>query len=248
MGAGLMAAFLKGTDRLKLQIECSGPVKGVTVEANAYGEVRGYLHKNPIPISQAVDSFSLAPFLGAGVLTVTRYLEGAERPLEGKAILQYGDIAKDLAHYYLTSEQIPTAVNLGLQFDPQGDVIGAGGFILQALPAATDQQITEIEALVPSMPSLGKYFAGQGEPPKLVKHHFRQYAPEFLKERRVEFMCHCNAHSISSLLTYLPVDELDELRRQGQFPVEIRCHFCNTAYHFDQVAIEQVYTLRRSDS
>jgi molecular chaperone Hsp33 len=130
VGVGLMASILKGNDRLKLQIECSGPIKGMTVEGNAYGEVRGYLHQVPIPITQPVESYSLAPFLGAGFLTVTRYLEGTPRPFAGKVILQYGDIAKDLAHYYLTSEQIPTAINLGLQFDQEGKVTGAGGFFL----------------------------------------------------------------------------------------------------------------------
>ncbi len=248
MGAGLMAAILKGGDWLKLQIECSGPVKGLTVEANAYGDVRGYLHKNPIPISQPVDSFSLAPFLGAGVLRVTRYLEGAQRPLDGEVILQYGDIAKDLAHYYVTSEHIPTAINLGLQFSPSGDVIGAGGFLLQALPTATDQQIAEIEALVPAMPSLGKYFAGHGDPSKLIQQCYGKYAPLFLRDRRIEFMCHCNAHHIRSLLTRLPVEELDELRRPGSLPVEIRCHFCNTAYHFDQAVLEKIFGRRRSDN
>lgn len=248
LGAGLMASILKGGDRLKLQIECSGPVKGLTVDANAYGEVRGYLHKVPIPISQPVESFSLAPFLGAGILTVTRYLKSAQRPFAGKVILQYGDIAKDLAHYCLTSEQIPTAINLGIHFNQKGDVVGAGGFLLQALPAATDQLITAIEALVPAMPSLGKYFTSHGDPAELIEQCYRKYAPKFLKDRRIEFMCHCNEKRIHSLLALLPLDELDELRREGPFPVEIRCHFCNTPYQFDQALVEQIYDLRRSDN
>ena len=248
VGAALMASILKGSDRLKLQIECSGPIKGLTVEANAYGEVRGYLHNVPIPIDSPLENFSLAPFLGAGFLTVTRYLENAPRPFAGKVILKYGDIAKDLAHYYLTSEQIPTAVNLGIQFDKQGNVIGAGGFLLQALPAAKDTLVTEIETLVPAMPSLGKYFADFGEPAGLVAAYFRKFNPKILKEKRIEFMCHCNTHRIRNLLALLPMEELADLNRNGPFPVEIRCHFCNTPYHFDRAEIGSIYGMRRSDN
>lgn len=247
LGAGLMASTLKGSDRLKLQIECSGPLKGLTVEANAFGEVRGYLHQVPIPVSQPVDDFSLAPFLGAGFLTVSRYLEEDPRPFASKVVLKYGDIAKDLANYCVTSEQIPTAVNLGIQFDSQGEVIGAGGFLLQALPSAAEELVTQIEAHVPEMPSLGNYFADRGEPADLVQRYYRQFSPKFLTERRVEFMCHCSIHRIRSLLALLPVDELDDLRRNGPFPVEIRCHFCNTPYHFDQAEINSIHGARQSD-
>ena len=248
LGAGLMASILKGSDRVKLQIECSGPIKGLTVEANAYGEVRGYLHRVPIPIDRPLENFNLAPFLGAGFLAVTRYLENAPRPFAGKVILKYGEIAKDLAYYYLTSEQIPTAVNLGIQFDKAGNAVGAGGLLLQAMPVAQDALVTEIETRVPKMPSLGKYFADRGQPVALIDQYFRAYNPKVLKEKRIEFMCHCNAHRLRNLLTLLPVDELADLRREGPFPVEIRCHFCNTPYHFDQSEIDAIYGMRRSNN
>jgi molecular chaperone Hsp33 len=162
--------------------------------------------------------------------------------------LKYGDIAKDLAHYYVTSEQIPTAVNLGIQFDKQGNVVGAGGLLLQALPAAEDTLVAEIETLVPAMPSLGTYFADSGEPAELLAAHFGKFNPKILKEKRIEFMCHCSIHRIRNLLALLPVDELADLSQNGPFPVEIRCHFCNTPYHFDREAIDSIYGMRRSNN
>jgi len=138
LGAGLMAADLKGNDRISIKFDCSGPIKGLVAEANAFGEVRGFLKQVPIPIDNPMESFSLSPFFGAGFLSVTKYLEDAKQPFTGQVILKYGNIAKDLANYYLASEQVPTAFNLSIKFDTEGHVTGAGGLFLQALPRTDD--------------------------------------------------------------------------------------------------------------
>jgi molecular chaperone Hsp33 len=106
LGAGLMSADLKSNDRISIKIDCSGPIKGLVVEANAFGEVRGFLKRMPIPIEKPMESFDLSPFFGAGFLLVTKYIEGAKQPFTGQVMLKYGNIAKDLANYYLTSEQV----------------------------------------------------------------------------------------------------------------------------------------------
>jgi len=134
LGAVLMAADLKSDDRISIKFDCSGPIKGLVVEANAFGEVRGFLKQVPIPLDKPMESFSLSPLFGAGFLSVTKYLEDAKQPFTGQVMLEYGNIAKDLANYYLTSEQVPTAFNLSIKFDTQGRVTGAGGLFLQALP------------------------------------------------------------------------------------------------------------------
>ncbi len=85
LSVGLMSANLKGTDSTGVKIECSGPIKGLTVEANAFGEVRGFLKNIPIPIDKPMVDFNLAPFFGAGFLSVIRYLEDAKQPLRGKS-------------------------------------------------------------------------------------------------------------------------------------------------------------------
>jgi len=122
-----MSAGLKGDDRVALQINCTGPVKGLSVEANAYGEVRGYLKRVPIPVDKPMEDFNLSRFFGAGLLSVTKTLRDAKQPFTGKVELRYGNIAQDLAYYCMTSEQIPTAFNLSIKFDKQGEVTGAGG-------------------------------------------------------------------------------------------------------------------------
>ena len=244
LGAGLMSADLKGNDRISVKIECTGPIKGLTAEANAFGEVRGFLMKIPIPLSEPMESFDLAPFFGTGFLSVIRYLEDAKQPFTGKIALKFGNIAQDLANYYLTSEQIPSAFNLSIKYDKAGEVTGAGGLFLQAMPGADDALTAELEELVVALPSLGDVLGEGQEPPDLIQHIFQKYAPHFLASKRIEFMCHCSPERLSSILAMLSTDELKDIRDHGPFPLEMRCHYCNTLYHFSKKEMQAIYNQR----
>ena len=241
LGIGLMSSDLKSNDRVSLKIDCSGPIKGLVVEANAFGEVRGFLKRVPIPIDKPMESFDLSPFFGAGFLSVTKSIEDAKQPFTGQVMLKYGNIAKDLANYYLKSEQVPTAFNLSIKFDTDGQVTGAGGLFLQAMPQADDDLADSMEARVKSLPSLGEVFTGEEDPQALVTTAFKDYSPRFLANHRIEFMCHCNQERVRSLLTMLPIDELKDIRDNGPFPVEINCHYCNTPYQFEKEDIREIY-------
>jgi len=244
LGAALMSADLKSDDRISFKFDCSGPIKGLVVEANAFGEVRGFLKRTPIPIDKPMESFDLSPFFGAGFLLVTKYLEDAKQPFTGQVMLKYGNIAKDLANYYLTSEQVPTAFNLSMKFDTKGQVTGAGGLFLQAMPQADDQLAADMEDRVTGLPSLGEVFTGEEDPEALVAEVFKDYSPRILADRRIEFMCHCNPERVRNLLTLLPIDELKDIRDRGPFPVEINCHYCNTPYQFTREDIGEIYGKR----
>lgn len=244
LGAGLLTAHLKGSDRIGLKIECSGPIKGLEVEANAFGEVRGHLKQVPIPIEKPPESFNLSPFFGAGFIRVTRFLEDAKQPFTGQVELHYGSIARDLAWYYLTSEQIPTAFNLSVQFDTNGHVTGAGGLFLQAMPDADDAILADLENLVAGLPSIGERFAAAVSAPDLVQEAFDSHQPEFLADYRVEFMCHCNRDKIENMLMMLPLTDLKDIRDNGPFPLEIQCHHCNTTYLFEKDELAQIYGRR----
>jgi len=244
LGIALLAAGLKGDERLAMNCTCTGPIKGLSVEANAFGEVRGYLKRVPIPIDKPLQDFNLSPFFGAGLLSVTRHLQSAKQPFTGQVDLRHGNIAQDLAHYCMTSEQIPTAFNLSIKFDRDGEAIGAGGLFLQAMPQAGERLISELEALVLNFPSLGEVFNAGKQPEEVVQTVFGCYGPKFLSNRRVEFMCHCSRERLHHLLTMLPINDLKDLRDNGPFPIEMRCHNCNTLYAFSREAIEEIYGSR----
>ena len=244
LAGGLMSANLKGNDRLSIQIDCSGPIKGLIVEANAFGEVRGYLKRVPIPIERPMKDFNVSPFFGAGFLAVTRSLEDAKQPFTGRVVMEFGSIAKDLANYFLTSEQIPTAFNLSVKFDREGEVTGAGGLFLQVMPGADEKTVMDLEKLVAGLPSIGEEFSGGRGPMELIGENFRDLSPEFLENHRIEFMCHCNADKIRTMLSMLSYDDLKEISENGPFPVNIRCHHCNTAYEFSEPEIHRIFRTR----
>jgi molecular chaperone Hsp33 len=246
LGVGLMAAELKGQDRIGLRIQCSGPIKGLVAEANAFGEVRGFLKEVPIPIERPMDDTDLSSFFGAGSLSVTRYLKDAKQPFTGQVMLKYGNIAKDLANYYLESEQIPTAFNLSINFDKEGNVTGAGGLFLQAMPGIDDEMAEDLEGRVAVLPSLAVAFAKGDDPQDFVRVAFDNYSPDFLSDQRIEFMCHCNKEKLRGLLMLMHMDQLDEILTNGPFPLEMRCHHCNTGYRFHKQEIQEIYVQRFS--
>ncbi|HIJ89341.1 MAG: Hsp33 family molecular chaperone HslO [Desulfobulbaceae bacterium] len=244
LAATLLATSLKGEkDRLALRIECSGPIKGLVAEANTAGEVRGYLRQTPIPLERPLDSFDLAPFFGAGFLSVSTQLEGAGQPFTGTIMLEYGNLALDLSHYFLTSEQTPTAIALSIQFDGAGLPVGAGGLLLQAMPGAEPELMAELEKRLAELPSLGRYFAEGGGPEGLLAKEFGAFQPELLTTRPVLFACPCSREEITARLLTLPEKDLDELRT-GPFPVETCCHYCNTTYLFDRQDMEKLWQER----
>ncbi|MBN2040028.1 MAG: Hsp33 family molecular chaperone HslO [Spirochaetes bacterium] len=240
IAAGLISSNLKGTDRIKIQAECSGPIKGYIVESNAYNEVRGYLKAVPVPVDKPLENFDLSHFFGAGLLTVTKYPEDSKNPFTGTVILKYGNIAQDLAYYFAHSEQTPTYFNLSIQFDKEGNITGAGGMFLQAMPGAEYNTIVSLEQLVNSFPSIGQSLTDGMNPVDMVMDNLGEHSPKFISDEIVEFMCHCKKERMTDYLATLPKDDLNDIIKEESFPLEINCHNCNSKYYFEKNEIEEM--------
>jgi len=154
IGALLLSSNLKGFERLVLEITCDGPLRGMSVEANSFGEVRGYLREKQIPIENPLEDGNIAPFLGNGLLSVTRYLEKAKYPFTSQVKLEHRSFALNLAYYSLKSEQTPASYSLSVHFNKKGEVAGAGGLLIQALPGAESSLLYELEDLVTKLPRI----------------------------------------------------------------------------------------------
>jgi molecular chaperone Hsp33 len=250
LSAALMSSNLKAPDRVQLRVQCSAPIGGLSVEANAFGEVRGYLHVDRIEGSEAADD-SPEPgntgnpvSLGSGLLTVTRHLQDAKQPFSGQVELRYGTLAEDLSHYYLVSEQTPTALSLSVQFDGLGRVAGAGGLLMQVLPEAGPEVVADVDRRFRDLPSIGTCLSSGADPQELISEWFAPFSPLLLGSRRVAFMCHCSGERFGRFLGALPSDELRDILEQGPFPVITTCANCNTAYEHSREEIEGMY--RRS--
>ncbi len=240
LGALLMAASIKGDERVALQIDCAGPIKGLVVEANARLEVRGYLKSVPIPIDRPLEDFNLAPFFGAGLLRVMRELPDARQPFSGTVDLKHGNLAEDLTYYFLASEQVHSAFNLSVQFDRQGQVIGAGGLFLQRMPGCSESVVGDMERIIQTLPPLGKVLAEGREPQALIADEFAALQPAIRDSRRVDFFCPCSRKRFERLLALLPADDLADLQQNGPFPVELRCNYCNRVHAFTQAQMADI--------
>ena len=234
VAAGMMCVNLKSPESITIKVDCSGPIGGLTAEGNAHGEVRGYLSRSPIPVPADAYVPRLSDLFGTGpgTLAVTKRLRDGTRPFTGVVEMRYGSLAEDLASYFATSEQTPSALNLSVSFDDAGHVTGAGGIFIQALPGARDTTVREVERLLRDAPALGAAFAGGEQPPDLLERVFGAHQPVILARRRVLFMCHCSAARFRHHLAALPRTELQDILEHGPLPVVTTCLFCNTTYRF----------------
>ncbi len=240
VACALISSPLKGRDRIGLSIQCSGPIQGLDVEANAFGEVRGYLKANPITVENPDQIRRLSTLFGAGFLTVTKYIDDAARPYSGQIVLENGSIAEDLAVYFLKSEQIPTGLTLSVAFDEAEEVTGAGGIFLQALPGADPDKVARAEEMIQSIDSVGNAFAKGLEPEAVIKEVFGELNPRFLDNTRVEFFCRCSQERMEGYLKGLAKEDREDIVKNGPFPLEVRCHHCNSVYSFTQSQLKEL--------
>jgi len=243
LAAALMGATMKGEDSVSIRVSGDGPAEGFSVEGRASGaapgvSVRGYLFRAPIPLERPLESSDLAPLVGQGSLSVTRFISGAPRPFTGTISLRSGRLAEDLAAYYLESEQTRTAFRLSVRLDAQGRAIGAGGLFLQALPGAGEDFIARAEAALIGLPSLGLWFAEGGTREGAVGSAFGELGAELREEREVRFACGCGRERFASFLAASKAEFLRELSEEGPWPVEAHCHNCGTTYAFGKAEID----------
>ncbi len=237
---GLMASTLKEHGRIAISMECSGPVGGISVEGTARGEIRGYLHNSSIPITEEPEDFDTSDYIGVGRISVTRYLESRKQPFTGQVLIEHGRIARDMANYYMQSEQTPSAFNLSVQFDRQGKVIGAGGLFVQALPEADDTSRATVEDRIEQLPSLGRSFSEGRTGTEILRETFDDLSVEVTGTRTAEFFCHCSKERFARFLAALPDDERQDMKENGPFPLRTTCHNCNSTYEFSREEIQEI--------
>jgi molecular chaperone Hsp33 len=234
IAGALLSSSLKNQDRLQIKVECSGPLKGLVVETNALGDISGRPFTPQLALKEAPQSLDPDPWLGAGFLSITRMNQGAKEPFTGTTALISGLLSQNLAHYFLKSEQIPTAFSLGVHWDPQGFAAGAGGLFLQAMPGAEEEDLEDLEILLNGLAPLSRSIAGGQKPAALVQQIFGDFDLQILEKKSLRFYCSCSKERFGNFIAGLEREELRDMAKNGPFPLQTTCKQCNAHYSFTQ--------------
>ena len=229
----MMGVMLKGEkDILTLQVNGSGPMKGMTVTADSKGRVKGYAKVPEVMIpANNKGKLDVAGAVGVGVLSVIKDM-GLKDPYVGQVALQTGEIAEDLTYYFATSEQVPSCVGLGVLMDKETNTVKqAGGFIIQLMPFASENVITKLEENLNGIDSVTKLLEAGNTPEQILEILLQGFDLEITDKSEVEFYCNCTKERVEKALISIGKKDLQELIDEGT-PVEMNCHFCNTNYEF----------------
>ena len=240
----MMGSMMKGdADILTLQVQGDGPAGGLTVTADSKGRVKGYAANPQVilpPNSQG--KLDVGGAVGAGSLRVIKDL-GLKEPYVGQTQLQTGEIAEDLTYYFAASEQVPSSVRLGVLMEKNNTVKQAGGFIVQLMPFAEGNVIEKLEANLSRIHSVTKLLEDGNSPEQILGILLEGMDMEILSDMPVEFYCNCSRERVAKALYSIGKKEMDEMIKDGE-PIEVKCHFCNTAYQFSVEDLVQIRQLQ----
>ena len=239
----MMGSMMKGgKDVLTLQIKAGGPLQGITVTADSQGNVKGYVG-NPdvcIPVNSK-GKLDVAGAVGPGFLTVIKDM-GLKEPYSGQVMLQTCEIAEDLTYYFATSEQVPSAVGLGVLMNKNNTVRQAGGFIVQLMPFAEEEVISRLEQNVQKINSVTNLLEEGHTPESLLEKVLEGFDVQINEKMDTRFCCNCSKERVAKALISIGRKELNEMIQEGK-PIEMNCHFCNTNYNFTVEELKEI--LRR---
>lgn len=239
-GAVMMGAMMKGEkDLLTIQIQGSGPAKALTVTADSAGHVKGYPEVADVILPpNAQGKLDVGGAIGIGVMSVIKDL-GMKEPYVGQIALQTGEIADDLTYYFVTSEQIPSSVGLGVLMNKNNTVKQAGGFILQLMPFTDEETIAKLEKQIANLKSITALLEKGDTPEQLLKEVLGDIPFEVTDTLPASFHCDCSKERISKSLATIGRKDLDEMIADGN-GIEVKCHFCNTSYQFDTEELKEI--------
>lgn len=239
--AAMMGTMLKGEkDTLTIQIKGDGPLGGIVAVADSKANVKGYVHQPHIDLPlKSNGKLDVGAAVGRnGYLGIVRDL-GLKEPYIGKVPLVTGEIAEDITFYYARSEQIPSAVALGVLVDVDLSVKASGGFIVQLMPGADEKTVDILENTIAQIPPVTSMMSDGISGESMLERVLSKFEWDTIDIVKTQYNCGCSRERIEKALISLGRKELqDIIEEQGQ--AELTCHFCNGIYHFSKQELEDL--------
>ena len=240
-GAMMGSMCKNDSDVITLQIQCSGPIGGLTVTADSKANVKGYVNNPDVMLPPSKEGkLDVGKALDLGVLTVIKDI-GLKEPYSGQTHLVSGEIAEDLTYYFATSEQVPSAVALGVLMEKNNTVKQAGGFIVQLMPFAEEEVISALEEKIAKITSVTDMLEKGMTPEDILEFVLGDLGVEITDKVPTQFYCNCSKERVTKALMGINKAEIKDMINEGK-DIEVNCHFCNTNYNF---SVEELKTLRK---
>ena len=247
MVASVLLAGAELTDKEELTVRLlgNGPVGPTVVTAKADLTVKGYI-KNPHIALPTKDNghIDVKKAVGQGWLEVTKDL-GLKQPYTGQVPIVSGEIAEDFAYYLTKSEQIPSAVGLSVFVNPNNTIGEAGGFMLQALPGASDELIDRTIKRINELPALSTSFL-DGMTPEDLARKILGTDCKILEKDDVAFKCDCSKEKYAGILETLKSSQLNEMISEDH-GAELTCNFCGNKYHYSEQELKDILAKKKAD-
>lgn len=237
----LMGAMLKSEDEiLTLQISGGGDAKGVVVTAYSNATVKGYIGNPDVDLpANSKGKLDVGGAIGTnGNLLIIRDM-GLKEPYVGQVPIYTGEIGDDLAYYFTTSEQTPSAVGLGVLVNTDFSIKAAGGFIIQMMPGADELVADLITYRLEEIPSITELIEKGMSIEEILEFIFQDMNLKILESLEPKFKCDCTRERVEKALISIGRKDLEEIYSEGK-KEEIKCHFCNTSYVFSSVEIGEL--------
>ncbi len=229
----MMGSMMKGeNDLLTLQVKGDGPLGGMTVTADSTARVKGYVgHPEVLLPPSPAGKLDVGGAVGQGDLVVIKDL-GLKEPYVGRTALVSGEIAEDITSYFAVSEQIPSAVALGVLMSRENEVEQAGGFILQLMPFAEEETISALETKLAELSSITSMLNRGMTPEDILQELLGDLGVTIHEQIETEFFCNCDKKRVEKALISIGKKEIEEMIAEEK-PIEVNCHFCGKQYPFD---------------
>lgn len=239
----MMGSMMKNeTDMLTLQVRGDGPIGGITVTADSKGDVKGYVENPDVMLPPKNGKLDVGGAVGIGLLQVIKDM-GLKEPYSGQTILVSSEIAEDLTYYFANSEQVPSSVGLGVLMEKDNTVKTAGGFIIQMMPFAEDATISQIEENLKHVTSVTELLDKGYTPEQRLEELLGNVGLEITDTMPTRFYCNCSKERVEQAVASVGKKDIQEMINDGK-PIEVKCHFCNTAYHYSVEELKNI--LKRS--
>ena len=239
--ASMMGIMLKGSkDSITLQIRGGGPAGRLMAVSDGTGNVKGYVENPVVELPLRADGhLNVGAAVGKdGTLDVIRDM-GLREPYIGQVPLVSGEIAEDVTSYFAVSEQVPTVCALGVLVNPDLTVKCAGGFIIQMMPFATDETISQIEENLKNVTSVTNLLEQGYTPEQLLETLLGNVGLEITDTIPTQFYCNCSKERVEQAVVSVGKKDIQEMIDEGK-PIEVKCFFCNTAYQYTVEELKQI--------